>query len=286
MSEFKINGNSGCDLTIFEENGQLFVRKSSPSSSYNVRLKKQCVKQKQCHDNNAIKSITVPDAYFDMDNNQIIMPYVYGQSFIDKFEHSTVEDVNYILNTLYEFINNELEQCELKPIDKEVFIKKLMSIREAGTSNVLVNNEDLQALTSKAIKYITSLNEDICLPVNVCHGDLTFSNIIFTNSKLCLIDFLDSFVETPLQDIIKLRQDTLYRWSLMMAKELDNYNSVRIMIILKYMDSKIDEEYTKYDWYVKYYNFLQFINILRIVPYVKTQEIYKYLINILQSIEL
>jgi thiamine kinase-like enzyme len=48
-----------------------------------------------------------------------------------------------------------------------------------------------------------------------CHGDFTFSNMIVSeNGDICLIDFLETFLETPLQDIAKLMQELKYYWSL------------------------------------------------------------------------
>ena len=55
---------------------------------------------------------------------------------------------------------------------------------------------------------------DITVSVGFCHGDLTFSNLLVNakSRRIALFDFLDSFVESPLQDLAKLRQDTAYFW--------------------------------------------------------------------------
>ncbi len=37
-----------------------------------------------------------------------------------------------------------------------------------------------------------------------------------------MIDFLDSFIETPLMDIVKLRQDTKYNWSYLLVNDTEN----------------------------------------------------------------
>ena len=121
------------------------------------------------------------------------------------------------------------------------------------------------------------------MPIGVCHGDLTLSNILFTDSGYHFIDFLDSFIETPIQDVVKLRQDTKYAWSLMMYT--GKYNDVHIKMIFEYIDNIIYKYIKKHDWY-KYYSVLQYINILRIVPYVKEEKVYDRLIEILNSIEL
>ena len=43
---------------------------------------------------------------------------------------------------------------------------------------------------------------------NVCHGDLTLSNLIFKNNEIYCIDFLDSFIDSPIIDLVKLKQDS------------------------------------------------------------------------------
>ena len=126
-------------------------------------------------------------------------------------------------------------------------------------------------------------HDNITIPIGVCHGDLTFSNILFTDSGMCLIDFLDSFIETPLQDVVKLRQDTLYNWSTLMTRQ--SYNETHVKMILDYIDDSIYNHFKTYDFY-KYYDMLQYINILRILPYVKEEHIYNRVCEILDSIKL
>ena len=60
------------------------------------------------------------------------------------------------------------------------------------------------------------LSRAISIPIGFCHGDLTFSNIMFAldDNQVGLIDFLDSFIETPLIDLVKLRQDTHFHWTI------------------------------------------------------------------------
>ncbi len=64
------------------------------------------------------------------------------------------------------------------------------------------------------------------MPVGICHGDLTFSNMLFNGNNYYLIDFLDSFVESPLLDIVKLRQDSAYLWSQLMY--IHDYDKIRL----------------------------------------------------------
>jgi len=111
----------------------------------------------------------------------------------------------------------------------------------------------------------------------MCHGDLTFSNIIVgTDQKLCLIDFLDTFYESPLQDMVKIRQDTLYNWTPMVYNK--NYDKARYAIVMNYLDKKFDSFFKEYEFYNAYYNAFQIMNYIRILPYAKKNKIKKNVI--------
>lgn len=127
------------------------------------------------------------------------------------------------------------------------------------------------------LKEIDKLPDTIELPVDRCHGDLTFSNILFLGQKIVLIDFLDNFIETPLQDIVKLRQDTKHFWSLNLYNgEMD---FIKIKMIFEFLDRAIDVHFKKYSFYEKYYKIFQKINMLRILPYAKEEKIVYYLLK-------
>lgn len=285
-TSIKIKGHSGCSLNVFEdEEGKLRVKKSC-KESYVPRLQKQwekqvdaeLFKQGKAFGNNII----VPSANWEDDS--IVMDYVHADSFIEYFETASADSIESLAKLLISYVNAELNCSSTQSVSPWVFWNKIDSVLKACTENELVDN-------AKAARYCTlakasvAMFDEIRLPIGKCHGDLTFSNILFTGDKVCLIDFLDSFIETPLQDIVKLRQDTAYAWSTLMADA--SYNKAHIGIVLKYLDSRIDEYYSEYaEFYNKYYNMLQYINILRILPYVKEQKTYEYVCGILDSIDL
>lgn len=137
-------------------------------------------------------------------------------------------------------------------------------------------------------EYCTSIRtrlatlDSITIPIGVCHGDLTLSNILFSGNSYFLIDFLDSYIETPLQDIAKLRQDSKYLWSRLMYK--NPYDALRLKLISARIDAAIDEHYSKFEWYRQFYQLIQSINILRILPYAKEKSVIDYLKTILDEL--
>ncbi len=98
----------------------------------------------------------------------------------------------------------------------------------------------------------------------------------FDNDVIYLIDFLDSFIETPLFDIIKIRQDTKYQWSLNLVNF--EYNYITISGYLDLFDNIIHNYYKNYNFYNHYY-FFQIINLLRVLQYTKDIKIMNYLIK-------
>ena len=85
-----------------------------------------------------------------------------------------------------------------------------------------------------------------------------------------LIDFLDSYMETPTIDILKLRQDTHLHWGFNMV---DNVRDVvKIKIGLGYIDEWIMDTFD-----IDQYNLLQSINLFRIFPYTDDPKIKEYL---------
>ena len=113
-------------------------------------------------------------------------------------------------------------------------------------------------------------------------SDLTFSNILFNGNNYYLIDFLDSFIESPLLDMVKIRQDTRYRWSTLMYE--GEFDETRFHIVADTIDHQLDGAFKQYTWYRTFYHTLQLMNFLRILQYAKEKKIVAYLKKTIQSI--
>jgi hypothetical protein len=121
----------------------------------------------------------------------------------------------------------------------------------------------------------------------ICHGDLTLGNILVKDHELYYIDFLPIFFESPIQDIIKIRQDTRDFWSLYLLTQ--NYttlyqHNIKIIEILKTMDSIIYSEF-KDIINTEIYKILEIINYLRLIPYTKSQTTLIYINSIIGKLE-
>ena len=279
-----IKGHSGCNIDIVEENDNLYVKKSTKDLKYLKRLALQG--RKQMSDNSLCGSIVNPKVYelFEDDKETyILMDYIYAKNFIDYFENASREDINHFIDTFIAYINAELNVCKIENVNKSVFVNKFTSVCENCKNNKLTkDNKNVNVILNECTKIFDNLPDTLQLPVGKCHGDLTFSNILFTTNKFYFIDYLDSFIETPIQDIVKLRQDTKYFWSTMMYTK--KYDVVRLNMIFDYIDNRIHSYFEEHNSYYKnYYETLQVMNILRILPYVKKELVRDFVLNILSS---
>ena len=63
------------------------------------------------------------------------------------------------------------------------------------------------------------------------------------------------------------------------------YDKIRIKTVLDYIDEAINDHFsTTCEYYKSYYDYIQLINILRIVPYAKSHSVAGYLENTLTSL--
>lgn len=283
--EIEVKGHSGCQIDVVNEEGGVFVYKSTADPHYLNRLALQAKKQ-QAASGVEYQHIRVPRIYeLQQTNRQTVvkMQYVYSKNFIEFFEHAGFEQVDYLIGAIEYFIEHEISKSELKKVSATVFQAKFADIRTKVEQNSIYSGDKVLASIIERSQLVFDKLEELNLPVGICHGDLTFSNILFNGNNYYLIDFLDSFIETPLQDIVKIRQDTAYRWSQLMYTK--PYDAVRLRIICDKIDSEIDSYFgKKYEWYNRYYLIVQLMNILRILPYAHEEKVILYLKNILNSL--
>ncbi len=283
--KIEVKGHSGCRIDVVNDDSGIYVYKSTADPNYLKRLalqaKKQIAAAKEVY-----QHIRVPEIY-DLQQNAdttiVKMQYVYSKNFIEFFEQAGFEQVDYFIGALKYFVDYEIAKCELRAISPSVFYNKFLELKSKCLNNPLYkNNQDILNILCRSEQTFRELGEMV-IPVGTCHGDLTFSNILFNGNNYYLIDFLDSFIETPLQDIVKIRQDTQYQWSqLMYTKPFD---ATRLRIVCDKIDREIHRHFSaKYTWYAENYLVMQLMNILRILPYAREHNVISYLSVILNDI--
>ena len=255
MESFCFKGNSGCKIEVLQGKASAVVRKHSSGADYNSRLAVQATKQARLlsalssSDFIAPKVLSIGEDYFDMD-------FFHGKDMISHFSSCGKDSIVNFCKIILDFINVEIQNSSLELFHKCAFLDKFYKLKPA-----------LESVDAARIESYFNNLPTIMIPHGMCHGDLTLSNMLVNKleDQICLIDFLDTFYETPLQDVVKLRQDTKYMWSMLFYNH--EHDSTRYKIVMAYIDEQLEKHISDQKWYQTYYRPFQMMNFLRIVPY-------------------
>lgn len=267
-------GNSGCKVElVFNEH--MAVRKSSISDNYAERLRKQRVKQEKFL--TPISEIIIPKI-LSYDNNSFTMEHLPMLDTIEFFERATPAIIRSRLLVIFNFIRWELENSPELEIDSDVFEIKLKQIQSRVPQDIWESH-----YSDIANSFISVLPSSVVMHIGVCHGDLTFSNIMFSldKARVGLIDFLDSFLDSPLVDIAKLRQDTKFHWT--NSRYARSHDQGKIHLIDNWIDEQLTSNFSEIIDSIPYW-LVEVLNFLRIAPYVYTLQEHQYLKQALMNI--
>ena len=278
--EIEVKGHSGCNIDIVREDNDLYIYKSSHDKKYLSRLVLQVEKQRKAsiEEYQHVRIPQILSVEQDEEHVSVKMEYVYSRNFIEYFETAGFEQIRYFINALISFVERELKKSLVQSVPTSITMEKFMDVEKKISSNSLIKDDpSIKKLIQKAKGRIENLCKQtaIEIPIGICHGDLTFSNILFNGNNYYLIDFLDSFIESPLMDIVKIRQDSHHLWSQLMY--VKPYDKLRLKIICEKIDHEIDKHFSQYEWYQKYYKDYQLLNMLRILQYAKDPKVVNYL---------
>lgn len=278
--KIEVKGHSGCLIDVVREGRDLYVYKSTNDPRYFNRLIQQAEKQRKASIPE-LQHIRVPKIHSVEQTNDLVrvkMDYIYSRNFVEFFEHAGFEQVNYLTAALIKYIEREIELSEMQIVSGRMVTDKFEDVRNKILSNSNLKGDlEIESIIIRSAKIFEELG-NLTMPVGLCHGDLTFSNILFNGNNYYLIDFLDSFIESPLLDIVKIRQDTAWLWSqLMYVKPCD---TIRLKIASQKIDREINEYFEeRYSWYNEFYHPLQLMNFLRILQYAHEPKVIEYLKN-------
>lgn len=275
--EIEVKGHSGCSIDIIQDASGLCILKSTYDKTYLNRLINQAKKQQRASEIE-YQHIRIPKIFnIDHDDNHVSvrMEYIYSKNFIEYFETAGFEQISYFIKALKIFLEWEIKVSPVQLISKNIFLNKFIDVKnKIGKNSLLKNDKEIMTIIEESYKSFKKM-EDISIPIGHCHGDLTFSNILFNGNNYFLIDFLDSFIESPIIDMVKLRQDSYYRWSALMYKE--KFDVCRFQIVTNKIDKLLNEYFSQYSWYNQYYYYFQLMNLLRILQYAKEEKVILFL---------
>ena len=241
-------GLSGCKLELIGSNT---LRKHSSSPSYNKRLELQ-VKKQQLFSLQFFRNVETPkvlrkeDSYFDME-------YVTGRSFDEYFSVCSLDDIDFVFDSLCGYFDDLISNSQYyqPEVSKKRILDKINSL-ETHTRHLTDLYHIRQMVSSITMK----------IPQTFCHGDLTLTNVIFNKNRLYYIDFLDCFIDSFLCDLVKLKQDLFYHWSL----DMQGIKNLRIRQIYSFLWRKLEKRYSQYVETIEF-DVLDILNTLRLEPY-------------------
>jgi hypothetical protein len=278
----KMEGRSGCKLEVQNRQGVFFVKKISRERSYNERLLKQAAKQNDFFRRNPSLVFKAPQVLSQSQSQEPLtwfeMPYLHGQKYSEFFERNSVQEIRLLASRYIDYFQQSLNASSIENVDGEVIHEKIRTLRHQLEFRAGVD-QDLLIRTIDYLNHIPSRT----IPMRACHGDFTFSNMLFCEDGIYLVDFLDSFIESPLIDLVKFRQDSFFYWSLL----IENFPESRvgkIIQIFNFLDSQVFGALKKNESVQTWYTYLQVFNLLRILPYVSHKEEIEFVQRSIQSI--
>lgn len=253
--------------------GITVIKKQTKGSG--ERLQQQARKQKilssMLKEHSELKYlIDVPEIISEKktkDYFQFEMIYCGGYNIINVLE---ICDFSYIYKILH-CLSNYLE-WEFDMTKKEVGWQGLLLNKLSHLQTIIDPSIIDEKIFFQIVDYVQNFNNKIC--GGFCHGDLTFSNMIFTD-KIILIDMLPVYHETPIQDMAKLMQEVNLEWSALLIGRFRDQNKIniayefigeKITLLIKRICVKYGIDYSLI---LIYY----LIAIIRIIPYASKKRI-------------
>ena len=217
-----------------------------------------------------IQSVPILQEGINNQEHYIKMPYIQCENPLIWLSRAELNQVQAFISIIINYFNHSVINSQVKIFNKNIWDEKLILLKKSIHDVDLIN----------VINRLFQLDETYNFYYGNYHGDFTLSNlfIIENNGAICVeaIDFLEVFIASPINDLVKIRQDTKHLWTYNLLKN-QNIDKNRILIILSYLDKEI-EKIINGNFILKYYYlFFQTLNLLRIVPYNNDPENFSYL---------
>jgi len=270
----RLKGHSGCGIHFMDD--LQLVDKYTQDGFPPNRLNEQALKQEVFYSKyNYSTQITTPKIYGIIPVNtelHVIMQMVDGFDFIEFSAESFITVFYEMCKKIISIIRFHWNAGKDEMVAPKVFVNKFNQVISQ------LDNHYAEQLLNFWSFYKPS--KPVLVRTGWCHGDYTLSNMMVDNDgKLILLDFMDTFISSPMQDIAKLRQDTMHQWTIS-----------RYPILLKQMvyrrlrnfDNMIQKQFPNMPEYN--YNLFQFFNLARILPYAKDKKTREYVMTEIRKI--
>ena len=157
------------------------------------------------------------------------------------------------------------------------------SITTTTTTTATTMSDASSRLIGALITYFERSDiRDLRIPMGRCHGDLTLSNVLIQESAddaVVLIDFLDSFLESPLADMAKINQDLGHAWTLRMLSKRDaTVDPVRLFTLFRrLMGNIVLVPFGTELWFRRLFRPMCIVSQMRVLQYSTSESAARYL---------
>ena len=306
-----IEGYSGCHVSVERNNTGAYLVKKSCSPSYTPRLIKQKDKQIKARKSLNIQGICIPEVLYGHPSEDggytIGMNFYHHHDAVTYISSCEAKRIRELSNLILTFFRRSIDLCVEEgipqPLPTEVITAKIQDVvRVLGENSVICGMEAEEGMieyvrntVAPTLIKILKINSDergcIYVPMGHCHGDLTLSNILLSEGDgdseltVVLIDFLDSFVESPLADLAKLFQDLRYGWTmrLLLSEKSTQLCPLSVFTAMEYIKQQIETEFSHLSWFKSFHGVFLVLNQLRVLQYSKDIGAAKYLFQTVRS---
>lgn len=175
------NGRSGSDTYLASLDGMLVVHKVGLKNADKIIDKMRCF------------PFNVPDVY-SYTETSITMQYIDGKSIKEILKPNNLDINKMVAEFIISYIQFSLNHIEEKNFDFSQIIDQ--KINQVGQWVDIKNFDGIRK----------------SLPKTLVHGDFTFDNLVYKDSKIYMIDFSLSPFSSIYFDINKLQQDLTGMW--------------------------------------------------------------------------
>ncbi|KAJ3164516.1 hypothetical protein HK101_000429 [Irineochytrium annulatum] len=223
-----------------------------------------------------IYGIRVPEQGVKEGTITVDMEYIPYQDVRHIIGEEDVTVHKWLVDAAIALVDHELTTSELVKLGTILpeFDSKAQSIKKAVLKCPLMDDQEAKAFTDELDWMMQRFNSmrDLEVPVGNCHGDLTFQNMLVdpVHRELCVFDFLDCFVESPLQDLAKLLQDCRHLWFFTQV-DVPEDKRARAVATLAFFYDRIDSAYESYSFWDAVPLF-EYFCLARILPYMTIEK--------------
>ncbi len=213
----------------------------------------------------------------ELDGRLVVrMPYIHGVSCRDLAISGDTRKATVLSGLLNLMLTDNLRKATIGPVEAGIFLAKIESIMASARPHLV----DRIRIQVDQLARCFSDRRTLTLPIGPYHGDLTLSNLLYeeTTGTYYIFDFLKSFIDSPLLDYAKWRQDAIHAWSFRTSSGAELTSG---LLFAKAATPEFAVKSINDEFFMEA-QLLSAMNLLRITPYLKTATDEDWLVNRLQ----